>query len=388
MELYQRRESLSVVDNCLMFGERVVIPSILRQRVLRQFHSGHPGIGRMKSIARSFAYWPGMDAEVEQYVRRCRHCQNAAKMPPRVQPVPWPRTDKPWQRIHLDFAGPINGKMYLIIVDAHSKWPEIVEMTPATSSSTISALTKLFSQLGLPEILVSDNGSQFTSASFSEFCQRNNITHLRSPPYHPQSNGQAERFVDTFKRALLKSRGEGTSVENLQRFLFVYRTTPNESLPDKQTPAEALMGRKLRTPNHAMLPKPVNPTESVRRPDDQSNFAPGSPVYVRDYQNKRSSWTDGIIVKRKGSVMFEVQTGSHKLLRHRNQLRSRSIETDEFNAVQLPLDIIFETFKLPPPTPASTVVPESTSTLQPRRWTSRKCRPVKPLQIDPSKPRY
>nr|VZI41216.1 unnamed protein product [Spirometra erinaceieuropaei] len=246
-QLFLRRASLSVVDSCLMFADRVVIPSSLRPTVLRQFHAAHPGNSRMKFIARSFAYWPGIDGGIDDLVRRCSRCQQAAKMPPRQPPVPWEPPERPWSRVHIDFAGPLNGVSYLILVDAYSKWPEIAPLNPATASSTIAFLRRIFSQHGLPEVLVSDNGSQFTSSSFEDFCRQHNVQHLRSPPYHPQSNGQGERFVDTFKRALLKARGEGTTDEIVQAFLFSYRTTPNPASPGGVSPAEALMGRKLRT---------------------------------------------------------------------------------------------------------------------------------------------
>nr|VZI11363.1 unnamed protein product [Spirometra erinaceieuropaei] len=91
-QLFLRRASLSVVDSCLMFADRVVIPSSLRPTVLRQFHAAHPGTCRMKSIARSFAYWPGIDGDIDDLVRRCSRCQQAAKMPPRQPPVPWGTT--------------------------------------------------------------------------------------------------------------------------------------------------------------------------------------------------------------------------------------------------------------------------------------------------------
>nr|VZI04460.1 unnamed protein product [Spirometra erinaceieuropaei] len=238
-QLFLRRASLSVVDSCLMFADRVVIPSSLRPTVLRQFHAAHPGTSRMKSIARSFAYWPGIDGDIDDLVRCCSRCQQAAKMPPRQPPVPWEPPERPWSRVHIDFAGPLNGVSYLILVDAYSKWPEIAPLNPATASSTITFLRRIFSQNGLPEVLVSDNGSQFTSSSIEDFCRQHNIQHLRSPPYHPQSNGQAERFVDTFKRALLKARGEGTTDEIVQEFLFSYRTTPNPASPGGVSPAEA-----------------------------------------------------------------------------------------------------------------------------------------------------
>ncbi|CAH8643202.1 unnamed protein product, partial [Schistosoma guineensis] len=209
-----------------MFGDRVVIPTTLRSKVLRQFHSGHPGINRMKSIARSYAYWPNMDKQIVDFVKRCSHCQKAAKNPLKLPPVPWPKSEKPWSRVHIDFTGPLDGTTYLILVDSYSKWPEILPIAPPSTTRTIKLLNRIFAQHGLPETIVTDNGSQFTSSQFREFCLQNSINHVRSPPYHPQSNGQAERFVDTFKRAMLKARGEGTTEDIIERFLVAYRTTP------------------------------------------------------------------------------------------------------------------------------------------------------------------
>ena len=112
-------------------------------------------------------------------------------------------------------------------------------MSRITSEETISKLHKIFCRFGLLETLVSDNGTAFSSIKFFTFCQQNGINHIRTPPFHPQSNGQVERLVDTFKRALLKLR-EGTS-EILETFLTSYRATPNPN-----SPAESLMNRKIR----------------------------------------------------------------------------------------------------------------------------------------------
>ena len=191
-----------------MFRERIVVPTGLRKRVLKLLHRGHPGIQRMKSLARNYAYWPGMDKEIEQRVCQCTPCAAAAKQPIKATLHSWPPATKPWERIHIDYAGPHLGKQFLIVVDAHSKYPEVVPVPSITSRQTVIALRKLWAQHGVPKTIVSDNGPQFTSREFKEFCStKQSITsyHLRTI----RRQWSAERFVDTFKRGLLKLRGKG-----------------------------------------------------------------------------------------------------------------------------------------------------------------------------------
>ena len=111
-----------------------------------------------------------------------------------------------WMRIHIDYAGPVHNKMLLVVCDAHSKWIEVEPVSSPTSSQTIEKLRRMFATHGLPEVIVSDNGPQFTSYEFGQFLKKNGIRHITSPPYHPSSNGQAERTVQTLKRALQKSK--------------------------------------------------------------------------------------------------------------------------------------------------------------------------------------
>ena len=380
-QLQRRRESLTIVDGCLMSAERVIVPATLRPAVLRQFHSGHPGIGRMKAVARSFAYWPGIDQDIEDTVKRCSSCQQAAKSPVKHEPLPWKTPAKPWSRIHADFAGPINGSIYLIVVDAYSKWPEIISLHPATSASTISALKRMFSQHGLPEVIVTDNGSQFTSAEFADFCTRSNIQHVRTPPYHPQSNGQAERFVDTFKRAALKAHGEGTKDDTLQAFLLAYRTTPNPNASEGRSPAELLMGRQLRTVHHALIPTKSRPDPLIH---EISDFKLGEAVFARDYRPGHDVWAAGKISGQRGKVVYEVEIDGDVRLRHRNQLRPRKPDVQpKPEDIVLPLDILLDTFTLPTPKPTvaeKTITPEVN--LTPRRWTDRRRRPTTPFQLN------
>ena len=112
--------------------------------------------------------------------------------------------------------------MYLLVTDAHSKWPEIVEMKSTTASRTVEELRKLFSY-GLPEQLVTDNGPQFVSEEFAMFTKVNGVKHIKSAPYHPSTNGAVERLVQTFKKAIKASEHDGrTHSQQLASFLLSY----------------------------------------------------------------------------------------------------------------------------------------------------------------------
>ena len=312
-------------------------------------HKGHPGITRMKTIAREHVYWSGIDRDIEDWTRSCSPCQQAAKAPIKHTLCTWPEESKPWSRIHIDFAGPLHGQMYLVIVDAFSKWPEIVEMTSSTTTSTINVLQRLFAQFGLPETIVSDNGTQFTSAVFQEYCRENTIKHIKSPPFHPQSNGQAERFVDTFKRALMKLKDEGTYKESLQIFLFSYRTTPCASLPNGRFPAENFLGRKLRSILTELHPRTIeHDTRRSGTMEKQFNrhhgarsrhFQNGDLVFVRDYRPGSIKWTPGQIFRRRGRVLYDISVERKLWRRHVNQVRPRQNTTCT--------KTLLETFDLP-----------------------------------------
>ena len=143
-----------------------------------------------------------MNAELEARVKACEECQ-VNRPPPAVAPLhPWEWPSKSWSRLHLDYAGPFHGKMFLVLVDAHSKWIDVLPVQSATSTLTIEKLRVVFAVHGRPEKIVTDNGSVFTSAEFTEFVEKNGIRHVRTSPYRPLSNGLADRAVQTFKHGV------------------------------------------------------------------------------------------------------------------------------------------------------------------------------------------
>lgn len=338
---HNRKDSLSLIKNCIMLGNRIVIPVALQKGVLNQLHIGHPGIVRMKSIARSFVYWPNIDDDVVQLVQQCSHCASVSKAPTKTNLMTWPIVEKPWSRIHVDYAGPFEDKMFLLIVDSYSKWPEIFIMSTTTSNATIIKLNEVFARFGIPDVLVSDNGTQFTSNEFKEFCEMSGVQHIRTSPFHPQSNGQVERFVDTFKRAMKKMKAESMLQKSLQIFLQCYRSTPNPALEDGMSPAETMFGRKIKTIHHLLIPKDSNDQPkrnevmenqfNTKHGTVQREFKPNDKIYVANYSHGKRTWIPGIILNKIGSVMYSVKVDGHVFRRHTNQIIRRHGENNANN---------------------------------------------------------
>ena len=141
--------------------------------------------------------------------------------------------DLPWTCIHMNFVGLLDGCYYLIVVDSYSKWPEVFKCK--NPKWLFAHYTNFFPRFGVVDCIVSDNGTQFTSGDFKEFCEDFQVNHITTPTYHPRSNGLAERFVDTLKRALKKAKGTPTD-KAVQQFLQVKRVTPNANTLAELTP--------------------------------------------------------------------------------------------------------------------------------------------------------
>ena len=214
-----KRWELIELDGCIIWCSRVLIPPPAREHILAELHGGHPGGAKMKSLACKFLWWPGMDRQIEETVKACPECQQSQSAPPVAPLCSWQWPTRPWSRLHIDFAGPMDNLTYLVIIDAHSKWIEVFKMNSTTAIATIEVLRTVFARFGIPESIVSDNGLQFTSSEFTEFCELNGIRHVRVPPYHPSSNGLAERAVQTFKKGF-KKLSKGLVQDKISCFLF------------------------------------------------------------------------------------------------------------------------------------------------------------------------
>lgn len=174
-----------------MWEMRTVIPPSLRQPILEELHRAHPGIAYMKATAHSHVWWLGIDNDIVETACRCQQCIKTRKAPAVALLSPWSWPTAPWQGIHIDFASH-QSRHYLIVVDAHSKWPEVIgPMKTTTAESTANTLQSIFTRYGLRTHVVSDSGPPFSSAESEEFLHQNGIQQILVSPYHPSSNGLA-----------------------------------------------------------------------------------------------------------------------------------------------------------------------------------------------------
>jgi hypothetical protein len=324
------KNEISVESSCLMRGIRVIVPAQYQKVVLDKLHMDHPGISRMKSLARSYVWWPNIDDDITQLVKSCIPCHTVKSNPPKFPLNPWLWATKLWSRIHIDFAG---RKTYFVIVDAHSKWPEVFTMNSTTSSHTIDVLRHLFACYGIPDQIVSDNGPQFTSEEFSLFLRSNSIRHTLSPPYHHSTNGLAERFIKTLKQVLIASKDDKRSAQHrLESFLLKYRST-NHAVTGV-SPSELFFKRKLKTVLDLVKPdvsqvvydKQVIQKQHHDQHSSLRNIDVGDLVMVKNYTRDHQSWLPGVVTEKYGTVMFVVKLTNGTSRRcHIDQLRRREI---------------------------------------------------------------
>lgn len=323
-EMRGREAEYSLQDNCIMYGTRVMVPKIFQRRVLEELHHGHLGVVKMKAIARSFVYWKNIDKDIEDTAKNCIHCAEIKTNPQKVKVHHWEYPCKPWERIHIDFAGPLLGSMFLVIVDAHSKWLEVYPMKSTTSFKTIECLRDCFARFGLPVLLVSDNGPQFTSHEFKVFMDSNGIKHKTTAPFKPSSNGQAERYVFTLKQSLRAMQEyPGTLRQKLSTFLLQYRKAPN--MTTLHSPAMLMLKREIRTRIDLVRPDLTSRVQDRIRKDNyhfsDRVFSIGDKVAVRNYRHGDKKWKFGSVVSKDGQLHYTVAVGSQLWRRHVDQMR-------------------------------------------------------------------
>ena len=310
-----------------MRGPRVVIPQALQKEVLHKLHEGHQGITRCRLRAQISVWWPGLTQELKKFIQQCPEC--ARDYRPNKEPlIPSTLPDYPWQQVAADLFQ-LKGSDYIVIVDYFSRYPEVHKLTTTTSKSIINTLKTALARHGVPETLRTDNGPQFNSLEFAEFAKQYDFTHTTSSPHFPASNGQAERTVQTIKQ-LLKNADDPPLA------LLSYRATPFPWCG--RSPAELLMGRKIRTllpqTTVSLVPQwhnlPEFETANKKFKDQQKNYydnchrarsLPDIPDNTNVWITTDGQNSPGRTVRRADAPRsYIVQTPSGELRRNRSQL--------------------------------------------------------------------
>lgn len=237
---------LCVIGQLILRGTRIVVPLQLRQRVLALAHEGHLGVVGTKQNLRSKVYWPGMDKEAERYCRGCHGCQLVARPDPPEHLRPSDLPDGPWQDIACDLLGPLpSGHSLLVVVDYYSRYYEVCVMQSTSAEKVIDQLDEVFSRHGFPMTIKSDNGPQFISNEFDEYCRQNAITNQRVTPKWAQANGEVERQNRSILKRLQIAQAEGKPWRGeLRKYLRVYRSLPHNTTG--KSPSELLFNRQMR----------------------------------------------------------------------------------------------------------------------------------------------
>ena len=326
------KEELTLYNGILFKNDRIIIPTSMRAEITVKAHSSHQGIQASIRKAKDLVFWPGMCKDIEESVTKCEVCAQFqtknVKEPMQSQEIP----DRPWSRVSSDLFS-LNSKDYIVLVDHYSDFIEVAELRDSTSAAIIQFLKEQFSRHGIPDVLVSDNGSQYTSQEFTMFSRKWEFKHVTSSPTYPKSNGKSEAAVKVAKRIFKKAlREDGDPWLSL----LDQRNTPTEGV--NVSPVQRLMSRRSQTllPVSSKLLHPkvaehVKEKLKCKRQKAKSYHDRGAKVLpeldigqdVRVAGQRDKNWQPGTVVNKLSDRSYTVQVNGEVVRRNRVDLRSK-----------------------------------------------------------------
>ena len=213
----ENRGLLTLVDNVLVYENRIVIPQSERLDVLQHLHQGHLAITKCRERAKQLVWWPGMTQRIAEMVRNCTTCSiHANDVAEPLLPREFPTS--PWEHVGSDLFY-CKQRWYLLLVDYYSRYIKVSLLAALSSCDVIEHMKSHFVRHGIPELLTSDNGPQYASEEFHKFAGTYSFQHVTSFPRYPQSNVAAERAVQTIKSITKKE-------DDPYLGLLAYRSSP------------------------------------------------------------------------------------------------------------------------------------------------------------------
>jgi hypothetical protein len=213
--------------------------------------AGHLGVEKTYDRIKGKYYWNQMYDDIKEYIRTCNTCQRFGR-PEKKEPLHPIKVGQPFERIGIDIVGPLpetgNKNKYIVVaMDYFTKWPEAKALSNATAENVAKFIYEdIICRHGVPKILLSDQGSHFKNKTITELCERFQINHRFSSPYHPQTNGLVERFNKTLCTTLAKMEDTLNWDKYIPSALFAYRTTIHSTT--RYTPFYLTYGRNSVTP--------------------------------------------------------------------------------------------------------------------------------------------
>lgn len=318
------KDELTICNDLIFKGSSLVIPYKLRKDILNKIHYSHLGLKKCLSLAKQSVFWPTMANEIKQIIESCSICIKYSRSQMSEELKSHKIKMIPWNKVGCDLFE-LRGKKYLLIIDYYSKFLEIEKLGEDTSSSKVVDILKAtFARYGIPLIVVSDGGPQFSSYIFKKFAKEWEFTHILTSPTYAQSNGMAERNVQTAKKMFKKVLEEQ---KDIYLALLHYRNTP---ILENISPSQILMSRKLRSTiptsdielqskiiNKEKLNKTLKENEKTQQyyynkkgVKTLSELQNGSNVVVQ--LKPRSNWTPGIVIRkvRDRTYLVKINNGS------------------------------------------------------------------------------
>jgi transposase InsO family protein len=394
-------------ENVILRLNKIVPPENLRAKIVRIAHKQeHLGLSKTKEMIRHKYWWPGMDLEISDTVKRCFECQISTETkhtePAKMTKLP----SRPWTTVEVDFCGPFsNGRYALVVTNQYSRYPEVEFTTTTSFETTRKKLKKIFATHGVPQNLQSDNGPPFNSHLFSDFARESGFRHKRITPRHPKAQGQVEGFNKLVNKIMTIARHDRTNPdETIYDMLQAYRSTPHPAT--KVPPYQLLMNREVRTKLDHFPTETHQDDKKVR--ENYSNYK----SKCKEYHDKRHKTKthklkpgDAVLVKRenkrKGQTPYEPyvyvvteikgsQINAKRIKDERKICRDASkfkpLRTTKPNEQNPPLNENIPTVSIPDtteieqPTATPTNIPEPNDSTEKQQQPEPESQPVQPEQ--------
>ena len=233
------RDELSIVDGIVVKGSRIIIPTKYQPELLSLLHDdSHLGIDKCIQCAKGSIYWQSIIENIKSIINKCEKCLAHCRHNHKELYIPIDIPIVAWKTVATDLFM-FQDKTYILIIDLFSHFPVVRQLCGESIKLVLDALKDIFSNFGIPESIISNNGQCYKSQEFNTFCAKFEINHITGASYNHQANSIAERMIQTIKQLMVKNQS------NTWLALLILKSTPMNGID--RSPAELLCNRHFRT---------------------------------------------------------------------------------------------------------------------------------------------